>query len=31
MTRIVKVVDFDVGRKRSRRDSIAAWLADQDA
>jgi hypothetical protein len=31
MTRIVEVVDFDVGRKRSRQDSIAAWLADQDA
>jgi hypothetical protein len=24
----VEVVDFDVGRKRSRRDGVAAWLTD---
>jgi hypothetical protein len=28
MTSLVEVVDFNVGRKRSRRDSVAAWLAD---
>jgi hypothetical protein len=31
MTRIVEVVDFNMGRKRSRRDSVAAWLADEHA